>query len=353
MRKLIIADIKSNNNGGICTGHYYALAQNYLDTFSDVTEVKIASGPMYLRKFDCREMILLPCDYVAGENKLKNVWRMLRNGWSLFRQVNKNDVIVIQQSQPAMIMFTLLLTCFRKAGVFQIQYSEEPMNRLYYRFMISLKRKYIKGTLCPNETVGKAYRVPYLVVPDYFYNEKEQMRPPIEYANRKYDFCSVGRIAYDKGVADAAEALAGKSFTYLIAGTPQVKTEEERIVRSSMANSNIITDLSYISNEKYVDYIRNSRYCIMNYSGSYSERSSGVVLDVLFTGVPIVGKRCKALKFVEDMNLGVLYDDINQIDFDYLLNQEHYKVFLESIAMYKKSLTVHKERAIEFFSIRE
>lgn len=350
MKRLIIADLKSNNNHGICTGHYFALAKNYQDAFSDVADVKIASGPMYLQKFKREEMILLPCDFVAVESKIKNVWRMIRNGWALFQQVKEDDIIVIQQSQPAIILLTIILTCFRKNGVYQIQYSEEPMKRLYYRFFFWLKRKYIKGTLCPNETVGKVYGVPYLVVPDYLYVEKNNVKSKSN-VEKKYDFCSVGRIEPDKGVADAVKALSGKPVRYLVAGVPQDEHEESTIRSVAAQNGNIILDLSYISDEKYTQYLQESRYCILNYRGSYSERSSGVVLDTLFAGVPVIGSKCDALKFVEEQNLGILYDDMNDIDWDVLSDKEKYEGFLQSIDAYRNKFKDYRLAMLKFLKL--
>lgn len=349
-KRLIIADLKSNNNHGICTGHYYALASNYKEVFSDICEVKIASGPIYLKKFKIDDMLMLPCDYVVGYSKLRNTLRMIRNGWSLFSQVTPDDVVVVQQSQPAMILFTLLLTCFRKQGFYMIQYSGEPADRLYYRIMLSLKKRYIKGVICPNDTVGKAFGLPYISVPDYIYCSKNTLKQ-IPFAEKKYDFCSIGRIEKDKGVSACANTLVGKGIVYLIAGVPQDANEEIVIKTKAAEDSNIIADLSYLTEEKYKEYIANSRYCLLNYCGSYANRSSGVVLDTIFSGIPVVGSRCKALQFVEDLNLGVLFDDVNTFDFAQLLDETKYNRFISSIDNFKKSFVLHKQNLCKFLNL--
>lgn len=347
MRRLIIADLKSNNNHGICTGHYYALAANYQQVFCNDIDVKIASGPIYLARFKPEEMLMLPCDYIAGDSKVKNFIRMIRNGRSLYNQTTLDDIIIIQQSQPAMIMLTLLLTfLFRPKSIIQIQYTEEPMRRPYFRLLALLGRHVIKTILCPTEQVGKAYKVPYYVVSDYIYVPRDN-KNETSFSRKNYDCCIVGRIAREKGVADAVSTLAGSRPSILVAGVPQDR-EEERIIRSKATCNNITLRLEYLSNDDYQSCIQQSRYAILNYGSAYAERSSGVVLDTIFNGLPIIGRRCKALQFIEDKGLGVLYDKIEEIDFDHLLNEDTYQAFCHSISIYKEQLLIEAQQFKEF-----
>ena len=348
MKRIIIADLKSNNNNGICTGHYYALAENYRDVFSPFCEVKIASGPIYLKRFKKEEMLLLPYDYIAGESKIKNLIRIFFNARFLFKHVGKDDVVIVQQSQPAMILLVLLFTFFGQCKLFQIQYSEEPMRRFSFKVMMFFARKKIKGLICPNEIVGNAYRLPYIVVPDYIYVEKETNKPRIAYSEKVYDFAFVGRIAKDKGVAEAVKAMGGKSYTLLVAGLPQNQEEENSLKDTAAKCSNIKLKLEYVDDDDYDNYINNSRYCVLNYQGTYVERSSGVVLDTIFRGVPIVGRKCRALQFVEDENLGFLYDDINEYNFSDLLNENKYASYLFSIDAYKLKFKKYRMKLVEY-----
>lgn len=350
MKRLIIADLKSNNNYGICTGHYYALAANYQKVFYSNFEVKIASGPIYLAHFKPEEMLMLPCDYIVGDSKLMNILRMLRNGHSLYKQTKRDDIIIVQQSQPAMIMITLILTFFfRPKSIIQIQYTEEPMHRKYFRILARLGRRVIKAIICPNESVGKAYGVPYHVASDYIYTPCEN-NDEVSYTNKSYDCCIVGRIAKEKGVADAVSALAGKKVSILVAGAPQDK-DEESLIRSIGKNyANITLRLEYLSEKDYLHCIRKSRYAILNYGEAYAERSSGVVLDTIFNGLPIIGHRCKALQFIEDNNLGVLYNTIEEVDFETLLKEDKYNEFRSSILQYKNILLKEAQQFKDFIS---
>ena len=50
IKKIIIADICSMVIDGNAVGHYFTVAQNYLDLFKSACNVKIAGGPVYKDK---------------------------------------------------------------------------------------------------------------------------------------------------------------------------------------------------------------------------------------------------------------------------------------------------------------
>ena len=62
MKRLIIADVKSNNNKGYCTGHYFALAQNYINLYQNICPVLIGGGPIYKTNFRKKDLFMLPYD---------------------------------------------------------------------------------------------------------------------------------------------------------------------------------------------------------------------------------------------------------------------------------------------------
>ena len=93
--------------------------------------------------------------------------------------------------------------------------------------------------------------------------------------------------------------------------------------------------MDYISEENYTQYLNESRYCILNYSGEYSQRSSGVVFDTLFADVPVVGRECKALDFIKQKNLGLLFDNINTFEPSIVLSKEVHEQYKKSIREYR------------------
>ena len=95
---------------------------------------------------------------------------------------------------------------------------------------------------------------------------------------------------------------------------------------SQYANFGSLPDFKY--------YIGHSKYCVLNYCGTYFDRSSGVVLDVIFNGTPVVGTRCSALNIVDENRLGLLYEDIAEINNSNLFDEKKFELYLNSIRKY-------------------
>lgn len=334
MSRIIISDIHSNNNGGICTGHYIALAKMYLTLFSGKSEVKVASGPIYSQYFPKEDMIKLPYDMVAGKNYLVNRFKALMNARSLFRQT-RGDVTVLQDGKPLTNHIGSLLFCRREQSLFLIKYTTAGLSSPFGKLVWKLLRRKVDGVICPNDEVGRAFGVPYCVVPDYIYSG-EGGRCRVDYGEKKFDFCIVGRLNKDKGVDKSIKALSGMSFRTVVAGKPESEAYGETLRSCAEGSTCIDLRLGYLSDEDYLDYISNSRYCLLNYQGEYSNRSSGVVLDIVFSGVPVVGNRCKALQFIEDYGLGYIYDSLDEVPSAGLFNEETYGRFLDGIDRYRQ-----------------
>ena len=347
MKRVIIADLKSANANGKCVGHYFALASNYKKVFSPYCIFKIAGGPLYKEQFFEDDLILLPHSFIEGDYKWKNFARMLLNARALFSQIKNDDIVIVQQSQPAMILLVILLSYFGNANLFQIQYSEEPMHRFYFKIMMKLAKKKIKGLICPNKIVGSAYGVPYLSIPDYLYIESTRKKK-ISFYEKKYDFMSIGRIVNDKGITETAKAFRDTRHSFLIAGKPDESFDVNSLLAVAAANDRMHVSLEYLSENDFNNYIDQSRYCILNYRGTYAERSSGVVLDTLFKGIPVIGRRCRALQFIEDYGLGILYDDINTFDFSSILKESVWEKYVVAIDEYKKQFEDYKQKLLKF-----
>ena len=347
--RLIIADIHSNNNRGVCSGHYYTVAQNYKDLFGDVCEVKLASGPIYLKNFNQEEMIMLPFDHIAGEPLWKKVVKEVINLRTLLKKTSKDDIIVIQQGAPFSMILGLSLFYKGDRKLFQIQYSNQPMQskirRFFYRHFVQKK---LTGTICPTDELGKIYGTSYIVIPDYVYLDKPQVCDDISYEKKQYDFCVVGRLNPDKGVVDVIKQLGGSKYKVLIAGRPDSKPFRDEILECCKGVSNIELDLGYISDVNYINYIKNSKYCILNYQAEYARRSSGVIFDILFNGTPVVAKRCTALSVIEVFNAGYVFDDISVFEPDLILSESKHQEFKEGIRAYQEKHMGYAEKLKSF-----
>lgn len=331
MNRILLADIASHNCESKSIGHYYSVASNYMNLMSCV----IAGGPIYLHRFDKKNTYLLPYDTKAEENVFKKKVKQLLNCYTLFKNT-EGDTVILQHAALATAIIGIVLFKKKHTKLFLITYNDEGYNTVFKRFWYRLAKRKIEGVICPYENLGKNYDVPCCVVPDYIYSGNDNKMQYRDYEDKSYDFCVVGRLAYEKGVVEVAKKFANTNYRVLIAGRPQTQDIADELFAICDGTKNIILKLEYIADEEYYNYIQTSRYCILNYKGDYSERSSGVVLDILFNGTPVIGKKCKALGFVEENGVGYLFDDIISFNFSTLLNRTCYKKYEENINAYKK-----------------
>lgn len=343
-KRIIIADILTNTINGKQTGHYFALARNYLELFGE--RCLVAGGPVYKNAFQENELFVLPNNNVEGDGMIKLRLRTFENAHRLFKEA-KGDVIVLQQCTTITSFLCVLLFYHKKSKLLFIQYNQSGLRQQIGRFLYSLVKNKIDGIICPNDEVGKAYGIPYCVVPDYIYAGADIIGT-IPYKKKKYDFCIVGRISEEKGIIEVAKQLKNSHFKLLIAGRPTNELLKGKLLQICNDATNIELILDFISEDQYKQYLSESRYTILNYQGEYSKRSSGVVYDTLFAGVPVVGCRCKALQFIEDNGVGYLYDSIGEFNFNSVLDELKYKELIESIKAYRQGHKDYKEKLMSF-----
>lgn len=346
MSRIVIADFNSFCFRGTCVGHSFGVAENYVQLFDGVVA---AGAPVYGKRFPQAET--LPYQPDERHGAFINKWMALLNLRVLFRRC-REDILIMQSSAVATAFVGMALWRPRVKKLFMIQYNTEALNSPFKRLLYRLASPFIDGIICPTEDIGKAYGRPYCVVPDYIC-PPQQRSVSIPYAQKSYDFCMVGLICRDKGVVEAARALAGTPYRVLIAGCPNCPEIKTELLDIAASCSNIELKLQYLSEEEYAASIRAARYCILNYSGAYSEHSSGVVFDILFSGVPVVGRACESLRFIGESGTGALFTDISEMQPKALLQPEVYERYLEHIERYKASHRAHRERLARFLTAGE
>ncbi|MBS5876518.1 MAG: glycosyltransferase [Prevotella sp.] len=347
MKRLIISDIRSYNNKRKSVGHYIAVAQNYIDLYNNYFDVKVAGGPIFKDSFKIKNYVPLPYDFIEGGNWIKNKLKILINCRFLFKSICKEDIVVIQQSGLSTILFGIVLFAKKRSNIYIISYDTDAISSKIKKIIYSFAKKKIKGIICPNERIMHAFDLSGCIVPDYIYTKNIENFVP--YNNKKYDIAILGRINADKGVIEAAKYLSNTKYKVLIAG----KADENLICdlkNICNSSSNIILNLDFINDEDYNNYIRYSRYCLLNYRGTYNDRSSGVVLDNLFNGTPILGHNCRALTFIEKEKLGYLFDDLKNIDFNLIFTENTYVCYQKNIIVYLKEHKKYKSKVIEFLN---
>ena len=77
MKRIIIADVKSFNRNGKSTGHYFSVADNYLDIFKNRCDVIVAGGPLYKKKYN--KLLQLPFDTTPQGFGLLNKLKVIIN----------------------------------------------------------------------------------------------------------------------------------------------------------------------------------------------------------------------------------------------------------------------------------
>lgn len=337
-RRLIIADINSANSNGICSGHYIPVARMYKELFKDYIKVVVAGGPIYQKYFDTTEILNLPYNVngVTIKDRIKNI----QNCRELFSQ-SKGDIIVMQQCRDVITYLAIILFYHKKSKLFLIRYSDKSLKNPISNCLYQLCRRKIDGIICPSQELGKIYEVNYLSIPDYIFIEDNKKKlQTIPFSKKIYDFSMIGRIAPGKGVIEAAKKMANTPYKILIAGKPENSQLQKELIVACNNASNIELHLGYVDDEDYLRYRLLSKYSILNYEAEYSIRSSGAVFDSLFSGIPVVGKKCEALSFVSEQKLGYIYNDLEEFDPSSVLSEKLYEIYKSNIIHYKEK---HKE----------
>ena len=337
MKRIILADVKSYNRNGKSTGHYFSVADNYLDIFKNRCDVIVAGGPLYKKKYS--KLLQLPFDTTPQGFGLFNKLRIIINTLYLFSKLDKNDILVLQSNAVATTFFSLAL--YRgKRPIYMIQYNKMGIDTKFKRFLFKLAKAKINGVICPDPLIGMAYCKNYCVVPDYIMTENQLKKLYEREIPKEYDFGILGIITEDKGVVEAASWAAKTGYRVLIAGRPADEQIRKQMLLLTKNKKNIKLILDYLDDKDYDRYLRQIKYCILNYSDAYSEHSSGVIFDALYRGTPIIGRRCKFLELIEDNEVGVLYDDISECNFEQLID-------INTINKFKANLKIYLEKQIQ------
>ena len=195
----------------------------------------------------------------------------------------------------------IALTLFKpKSRIFMIEYHYSTKSGIA-GFFRKMAFKRITGIITSSDTVGHSFGKPYIKVSDYIYIPKKIRRE-----EKKYDFAMLGTIASDKNYEDVIAATSNTKYRVLLAGKFLDNERFEKIRSLAGDNVNILNE--YLSEEDYYRYIRQSRFLVLPYiPSSHNGKSSGVVLDSLYQGTPVIATRTDSFAFIEENNLGIVY----------------------------------------------
>ena len=349
MKDIIIAHIHSSNNQGVCTGHYMSLASLYVNLLSDYCHVKIAGGPLYANRFVNEDVVKLPHSIDVKATSFVCVKKMITNAKSLFSQT-KGQIVILQDGKPVANHICILF-CYKKCDLFLIKYHTDGVNKVWKKILFFLIKNRIKGVICPNDAIGQAHGLPYCVVPDYIYTGDSHNNNWKNFDERYYDFGCIGRIEPEKGIIDVARKFKGTQYKLLIAGNPSSQKLETEIKEICDDAPNIELRLGYLSDEDYDSALNNIKYALLNYKGVYANRSSGVVYDMLFNGIPVVGNNCGALNFVRENQVGFIYNSLSDFDPNEVMSKVQHTKYLLKIEDYCDMHKKYKKKLTTFLGL--
>lgn len=321
------------------------VAQNYKSVFEKIGfRIQVSGGPVYRKYFDSEDLLELPCDVSPDDGVFVRKAKNFINLFSLLRMCKSGDKIIFQASASATLFLGLALAFGLKTDNFLIQYSpSEARSSWFKRMLWRMSSSRIRGIIGPSLDVGRSFGKPICVVPDYICTEE-----PVDFTPaKKVDFSLVGTITPKKGVVEAASYLVRAGYSVLVAGRAD-REEVDQLKAVARDFDNLRLELGYLTNQLFAESVYCGIYSVLNYTDAYSEQSSGIVFDSLFRLRPVLGRRCKALQFVEDERLGVLYDDIREVDIPALLDVNLVCRFKDNIRGYLGKHHLHAERLRKF-----
>lgn len=330
MSRVYIVDIRSSSNNGKPSGHYFTVAHNYQKILSEKYDTYVVGGPVY--RSDFNKYIPLPFDTIGSCNKYLNILRVVINCIKSLCLTYKGTVIF--QCSAVSIIFLLLSIFTVKNKPYIILYDSNLITGGKKR-LFDLCKKKLSGIICPDETIGKIAGISYVVLSDYIYTEKVLVT---ENEKIKYDIGVFGIVSKGKGVLEIAKEAVKRNKTIIIAGRASMETKDAEDIAElrtlSKANANIIWIDDYIPDDMFNDYIKACRYIILNYDSSYAERSSGVIFSALFNGRPVIARNWKFASILKQYDMGVLFEKIDDIAWDTLLQEEVFYKYQNNIHKY-------------------
>ena len=332
MKRIVIADITSLIRNGKGFGHYTKVGNMYKEILKENADVIIAGGPLYYGMTDSNHIIQLPfnteVDKLSGfYNQIMSKVRILINCLCLFNAVT--DEIVVCQPYSFICLILGIVLKGKGKNIYLIEYKNElhGISAILYK---AAKHK-IKGIICPSETIGKKYELSYITVPDYIYYDGCVKQQSVD-RNPKYDIGMVGLMADGKDIEDIVNTYSNTNIRVLIAGYFEDKERFNRLNKQKTDNIEIID--RYLADDEYEDFFYKVKYIVLPYKDYYKEASSGVVYDILFHRKPVITKKYQNFEFVEDYNIGILYENsLKEVKTDFM-SPEQYAFYRSNIEKY-------------------
>lgn len=327
MKKVIIAEVTGFIHNGKPSAHYWKVARQYEQILSGRFRVKIAGPKQFSKYLPEYKIIAMPYSNkgLKQYNAIESIIKILREIANYRFIMKHNADIVIFQSSGFLSLCISLFLFKPDRDIFMIQYTD-ILHSFKYRFLFSRARKYLRGVISSIEHVAGLYHDNYLIIPDYLPVGNKECDENSDYI---YDYCVVGIMFPGKDVDDVVNTFRNTDKKVVIAGYFKDKSMYERIIRVKSTNIKVINE--YISKEKYDKIICSSKYVILPYTQYYNDASSGVALDALYRGRPVITKNLRGFDYIDKNGLGFLY---NESVSEFSQDKNHYKDYKSNIRQY-------------------
>lgn len=315
MKKVGIVDTLTLTKGDRIYGHFNTTAMQYFNALSKGGEVNnkancnvvIIGGKTYEHYFDRENLLQLPFTTTKNEfddiSLKARIFRTFKSFINTFVALISDVEILVFQDANQTVLYTLLRFLRVKKQVYLIKYTVEKRRRAIHGFE-KVKNK-ISGIITSLDTVGKFYGVEYIIVPDYFPDVM------LYSCKKEYDYAVVGTAMKEKDFEGVVSAFSQSTKSLYIAGYFPDKKRYNNLMKLKTDNVKIIN--RYLDDNEYDKTIRKSGYIILPYKSGYEEKSSGVILDAVYRGTPVIVSNINSFQFVKEHNIGRMYDSINEL----------------------------------------
>jgi glycosyltransferase involved in cell wall biosynthesis len=307
IKKIGIVDTLTLTLNDAVYGHFHKVSLQLLQILSENLEVKVLGGRTYSKYFDESKIEILPyftrkvdLDNKSFFIKVKTKIKSFFNTIAVLRN-RKYDVLIFHDNNQTLLYF-LLLFFKPNSHIVLIRYTKNNTslsNRLFNK--IKCKISFIISSL---ESVAISYGIDYILLPDYLPVKTSQQELP----KPLYDFVLIGTINECKDIEDVLESVLNSSLTLKIAGHFENEEQYNKLLSTYGSSERISITNKYLTEEEYECFIKIARFILLPYkTDSYSNRSSGVILDAIYSGRPVIGSNIDAFQIINEREIGFVY----------------------------------------------
>jgi len=305
--KIGIVDTMSLSHGNNIYGHFAKVSCQYLDLLQEGGhDVRIIGHKIYRKYVSDDHLDYLPFksdkDIFLSGSRIRRLWNKMCCLVNILIVLlyKKYDLLIMHDNNQNLFYYIYsILPIKRNIALIRYTYPKTEKQQTLFR-KISEKVSFIITSM---KEVGESYMLPYALVPDYFPFQKKDTI----YAE-EYDLCIVGTINECKDIETVIKSVLNSDLRLIIAGHFEDYNRYLNAVNMCKDSNNISITNSYLSDNEYDKTIGSSKFIVLPYDlKKYENRSSGVILDAVYSGKPVIATSCDAFMPVEQRHIGFLY----------------------------------------------